>query len=110
MLSSSISLDDFTIIPRTAIQLPNGDQQELQDEWDTTQTKVEIPNGEQWQGFTDICLQNKREGCRPRQRIDFTKYEAEYKGEDHQRKVRKCMQQGLADKDMDFTPGKWFMG
>ena len=38
------------------------------------------------------------------------KYEAEYKGEDLQRKVRKCMQQGLADKAMDFTPGKWFMG
>ena len=76
----------------------------------TTQTKVQILNCEQREGFTDLCLQNKRASCRPRRRIPFTKYEAVFKGEDFHRKARQSMQQGLADKDMDFAPRKMIHG
>ena len=58
ILPSGISLDDLTRTRRTVIQLPNGEQQELQAEWDTKQTQIHGLTGEQWQGFTELFLQS----------------------------------------------------
>ena len=102
-LPSGNTLDDFTRTRRTVIQLPNGEQQELQDEWDTKQTNIQGLNDEQSQGFTELFLQNKREGFKPRRRMS----EAEIKDEDIQQKIEEDMQQGLADRDMDFTPREY---
>ena len=49
-------------------------------------------------------LQTKQEGFRPRRRIQTKKSDAELKDEELQRKLKEAIQQGLADKDMDFTP------
>ena len=46
MLISGNSLDDFTMTRRTVLQLPHGEQRELQDEWGVKQTRVLGNNGE----------------------------------------------------------------
>ena len=86
------------------IQLPNGEQRDLRYAWDMNQTRIQCRNGEQWQGFTELFLQTKPERFRPRRKIPMKRSEAELKDETLQRELRKEMQQGLADKDMDFTP------
>ena len=59
------------------MQLPNCEQQELQDEWAVNQTRMQGPNGEQWQGLTELFFQNTQEGFRPRRRIGTKKSETE---------------------------------
>ena len=103
-IPAGISLDNFTRKRRTVIQLPTGEQRELQDEWDVNQTRIQGMNGEQWQGFTDLYLQNTQEGLRPRRRINAKKSETQLKDEELQRKLNEEMQQGIVNRDMDFTP------
>ena len=55
-------------------------------------------------GFAELYLQNTQEGFRPRRRINAHKSETALKDEDLQRKSKEEIQQGLADKDTDFTP------
>ena len=93
IVHSRTSPDDFRSLRRTVIQLPNGEQQELQYEWGTTQTKDRGLNGEPWQGFTEIFRLNTRKGFRLRRRIKLKNSEADIKDEDLQRKVREEMQQ-----------------
>ena len=47
ILHAGISLDDSTRNPRTVIQLPNGEQPALQDEWGMQQPRIRGLNGEQ---------------------------------------------------------------
>ena len=56
MLLSGVTLDDFTRKRTTVMQLPHGEQRELQDEWDVSQTRLQGMNGEQWQGFTELWI------------------------------------------------------
>ena len=52
------------------MQLPNGEQREVQDEWDVSQTRIQGNNGEPWQDITELYHQNTQEGFRPRRRVN----------------------------------------
>ena len=77
---------------------------------DVHQTRIQGLNGEQWQGFTELFFQTTQEGFKSRRRIKTKESEAELQDKEVQQNLKEDMQHGLADKAMDFTPGKWFMG
>ena len=55
---------------------------------------------------TELVLQTTQEGFGPRRRIKTKKSEAELNDEELHRTLKEEMQQGLAAKDMGFTPSE----